>query len=281
MVATVNEKAHYPGWGTSSTVRGTALVVFTFRVAQREELPGPVLVELLSKFDVSPGAARATILRMRRAGWLEVARTGRRATYRLNPLLAASADRVAGLLSMAPRWEGAFSGILYSVPEERRAFRDSFRRAGMLAGYGLLRPGLLISPVDRFDQLRPLVAPDGEGAQVIPLRLAMATDDARSIAAQVWSLGVLGSAYEERTTALRPQLETVRRQPPSGAEALRLYAELLLPVFDVLARDPGLPRELLPDDWPGDEVRHRLGDVFATMGPIVTDYVNDLLAAKS
>jgi len=274
----VNDNARYPGWGTSSTARGTSLVVFTFRVARREELPGPVLLELLSSLDVSPGAARAVLLRMRRAGWLDVARHGRQATYRLSPLLSSSAQRLVEILGAAPPWDGTFFGLLYSVPEGERAFRDALRRAAMLAGYGMLRPGLLISPVDRSEDLRWSLDRERGTAQVLSLRLSLSTEDARDVAAEVWSLTSLAAAYRRRATVLRRQLTAVRRRPPAASQVLRRYAGALLPVFEVASRDPGLPGELLGDDWPGREVGRLVAETFATMGPMVTDYVSQLLS---
>ncbi len=58
-----------------------------------------------------------------------------------------------------------FAGILHDFPERERARRDAFRRTARLAGYGLLGPGLLICPDDRWAQLAGrLAAEEREGA---------------------------------------------------------------------------------------------------------------------
>lgn len=44
-------------------------------------------------------------------------------------------------------------------------------------------------------------------------------------------------------------------------------------VYVDLIRDPGLPRELRPPDWPGDELRVLLGRIAAADVPAVVAHI--------
>ena len=121
-------------------------------------VPGPVLLRLLADLGVSGAAARSLLLRMRREGLLSSQRAGRQAGYQLAPgVSAAQARAYRQLNGERPAWSGAFSGLLFTVPEAQRAFRDKLRRQARLLGYGLLQPGLLIAATDRYEELAGLL----------------------------------------------------------------------------------------------------------------------------
>jgi hypothetical protein len=138
-------------WGESRVLPAGAA-----EVSPRAALPGPVLVRLLNDLGLEEGAARSTILRMRHAGWITSVRTGRTVGYAPSPSPLAGHRRHTEQPTAAGRaWDGTFHGMLVTVPERRRSFRDALRRAAALAGYRSLRPGLLIAPSDRTAEIAP------------------------------------------------------------------------------------------------------------------------------
>lgn len=230
------------------------LVPFLCGVAEREDLPGPVLVRLLTDLGLGEAAARTLLARMRTRGALRAERHGRMVSYRLAGATAAAFRRVQRADRAPAPWAGVFHGVLYTVPEEERAFRDALRRAAMLAGYGPLRPGLSVSPHDRWDALADAVSKPPAGARVYPVQLRLALDDARTVAAEAWNLDELAARYRQRVTTMRRRLASGRSDPPPTARTLRTYTQLLRPAIQILLVDPGLPDELLPPDWPRAEV---------------------------
>ena len=47
------------------------------------------------------------------------------------------------------------------------------------------------------------------------------------------------------------------------------------------ADDPDLPRELLPDDWPGDDLSQALGQALRTFFPLISGYLSALTSGPA
>jgi phenylacetic acid degradation operon negative regulatory protein len=255
----------------------TGVVAFAFGVARAQvgdAVPGPVLIRLLADLGVSGPAARSLVLRMRREGWLTSERAGREARYRLAPLTAAAQARVEGQLrGSRPGWDGSFSGVLFSVPERHRSFRDRLRRSAQLLGYVTLRPGLLIAATDRYEELTGLLPPRPAGSQVLRTRLAFSPEDTRSIVPQLWDLEGLAARYRAVLADAGRRTSRAEKQPAAGAAAFRNFAAATLPLYQASADDPDLPDELLPAGWPGQQVGQALGRAFRAFGPALGDYL--------
>jgi DNA-binding transcriptional regulator PaaX len=58
--------------------------------------------------------------------------------------------------------------------------------------------------------------------------------------------------------------------------AFRAFAAATLPLYEVSADDPDLPSELLPDDWPGDQLAAAIGRAFRVFVPLMVDYLGTL-----
>lgn len=237
-------------------------------------VPGPVLLRLLADLDVSGGAARSLLLRMRREGLLSSQRAGRQAGYLLAPSVSAAQARTYRQLNgERPAWTGAFSGLLFTVPERHRAFRDQLRRLARLLGYALLQPGLLIAATDRYEELAALLPASPPGSQVRRASLAFSVDDSRAIAADLWDLGGLADRYRTVIAEADEQVRDVAPRQRGDAAALRAFAAATLPMYEAAVADPGLPAELLPADWPGPEIGQMLGRAFRAFGPPLGEYL--------
>src|SRR3954469_10469908 len=95
----------------------TGLVATLFQLAERPELPGVVLVDLLGAFGLSPAAARQHLARMREDGQLAGRRAGRGTLYRLaGPFGRRLARLGAEFGSPPPQWAGHFHALLFTVP---------------------------------------------------------------------------------------------------------------------------------------------------------------------
>jgi phenylacetic acid degradation operon negative regulatory protein len=253
------------------------VVAFAFGIAsahQGDAVAGPVLIRLLADLGISGPAARSLVLRMRREGWLTSERAGRQARYRLAPVTAAAQARVERQLrGNRPEWDGSFSGVLFTVPERHRSFRDRLRRSAHLLGYVTLRPGLLIAATDRYEELASLLPPRPAGSQVLRTRLAFSPEDSRSIVAQVWDLDGLAARYRAVLADADRRTSQAEEQPAAGAAAFRAFAAAALPLYQTSSDDPDLPDELLPDDWPGQRIGPALGRTFQAFGPALSDYL--------
>jgi phenylacetic acid degradation operon negative regulatory protein len=257
------------------------LAVGAAQVKPGESVAGPVLFRLLADLGVSGSAARSLLLRMRREGWLTSQRVGRQARYRLAPIVFAGQERVERQLrGDRPPWNGSFSGVLYTVPERYRSFRDRLRRSALLLGYVTLRPGLLVATTDRYDELVAVLPGQPAGSQLLRTKLTFAADDSRRLAADLWNLDGIAAMYWQALAEFELRVAEALQQPPAGAPALRAFATAALSLYRAGSADPDLPAELLPADWPGRQLGAAIGRAFAVYGPLVGDYL-DAVAARS
>jgi phenylacetic acid degradation operon negative regulatory protein len=251
------------------------------QVAPGESVAGPVLLRLLADLGMSGPAARSLLLRMRRDGWLTSQRVGRQARYRLAPILFAGQERVERQLRGArPAWNGSFSGVLYTVPERARSFRDRLRRSALLLGYVTLHPGLLVATTDRYDDLVAVLPTRPAGSQLLRTRLTFSVDDSRRLAADLWDLDGIAALYQHALVEFELRVAEAQQQPPAGAAALRAFAAAALPLYRAGAADPDLPAELLPGDWPGRELSAAIGRAFTVFVPLVSDYLDGFAASS-
>lgn len=264
-----------------------------FGVADRAELPGVVLVRLLTDLGSTPAAARSLIARMRRDGQMEATSRGRGADYRLAGFFLQSFRQIRYSRPAPPAWDGSFHAIFYTVPESQRAYRDLLRRAATLAGYGLMQPGVLISVTDLRERLTAELgpAPQAGAAElgsapragtVYHGRVTLNLADAADVAHRAWGLDELDRRYRSHATRLRTAIRDQPIPPPPGAEALASYARLFGgALVDTLRTPPALPAELLPKEWPLPDLLTAIQETYAHFGPAARAYAQDVLAAHT
>lgn len=248
-------------------------VGFVFGLLDAEAVPGPILVSLMSDLGYPEATTRQLLARMLRQGELTRQRVGRLSVYRM-------AGRYLELWllmrhgSQRPAWRGYFDVVLHDVPEQHRRQREALQTLATRAGFGQLRPGVLVG-LRPPDFVAELPAPSG---LVESGRLDVDLDAARRIAATAWRLSARAEELREAKVTLQRLLVEVRQTPPDGAAALpRLFQAVRLasaPHHD----SPVMPGELLPRDWPAEQVHEALGAVIAQLQPRVGAYLYEQLS---
>lgn len=270
MKTIVSEINTDPGHGS----RGRAIgqVAFLFGLTRRERLSGAQLRRLLGDLGTSPDAARTLLARMVRSGLLTSHRDGRTTAYALAGSLAAGFARVRDQAMTRPTpWPGHFHALLHAVPEEHRAFRDALRRAALMAGYGLLQPGVLVALTDRRAVLAELLAAAPETSRVRAVTLGMSVTEAAEAAATAWDLPALATTFRAHIAALDAAPADL------GGDGLRRYVEVFQPALSDTLREPALDPALLPPDWPGPELRRAFGRFQARHAGATGRYLRDVL----
>ena len=118
-----------------------------------EPLPSAALVALLAEFGVSDSAARAALSRLTRNKLLVTSKSGRRTVVRLSERAARVLDDGGNQIFSFGRtsrpWDGMWSLVAFSIPEQNRAARDLLRKQLRWLGFAPLYDGLWVAPRDR------------------------------------------------------------------------------------------------------------------------------------
>jgi len=209
------------------------------------ELPTRSLVGTAQLIGIAPGTARVAMSRMVTAGELEATGDG----YRLvGPTLLARQDRQArSRRGTTQPWDGDWQMFVVTGDARPQSERVEFRATMSGLRYGELREGVWARP----DNLTRTVDPCDLG----PVGAFIARPDRPvDLADSLWDLrgwaGRAGLLLAE-IEGLLPPLES--GDPASLAEGFVVSAAVLRH----FQADPLLPPELLPDDWPGPQLRAR------------------------
>ena len=258
-----------------------------------EPLPSAAIVALLAEFGVSDSAARAALSRLTRNGLLVTLRRGRRTYVQLSARAADVLNDGAGrIFSFGRRpapWDGMWSLVAFSIPEEHRAARDELRKALRWLGFAPLYDGLWVSPRDHagevIERLKDLGITTATAFRATALPLpagAMPLGAAPlDIPSRAWDLSGLAGRYEEFTTFAGQLRDQTEAGQVSVADALVARTRVMNEWRAFPAMDPDLPDELLPAAWPRAAARERFIACYDLLGPLATRRVRQIIARYS
>jgi phenylacetic acid degradation operon negative regulatory protein len=221
--------------------------------AREPRLPVADLVVAASVFGISPGAARTCLWRMVSNGEL----TTDNATYALAGHLLERRHRVddAARPEHATRgpWDGTWE--LAVVSQERRSAADrlELRKAAAALHLAEIREGVWTRP----DNLDPLRLPTSRAVldqQCVQFRRAN-TDITVDTARSLFPLDAWSHDARRLTVAMHDELESGPSDDDETNENLTYQFTLSIAVVRHLQLDPVLPAALLPEDWPGHDLR--------------------------
>ncbi|WP_372729545.1 PaaX family transcriptional regulator C-terminal domain-containing protein [Nocardioides sp.] len=210
------------------------------------QAPVAAVVRLLAPVGIAAPAVRTAISRMVMQGWLEPVNLdggrGYRATERATRRLDEAAERI--YRRTRPAWDGHWHFAFVEPPASRSA-RSRLRADLTYVGYAELADHVWVSPFPR-GELASVLERAGAGA-----RTARA-DRVDPPPTEAWDLLALRSAYDEwlaSADALVAEQLAGHDDADEAAFAARFH--LVHEWRKFLFADPGLPEELLPEDWPG------------------------------
>ena len=224
--------------------------------------PGPVwvgsLIALLEPLGLSATNVRTVLSRMAKKGWLTSERHGRRSYYSLT-------DRGRRLLEEGetriyrPReneeWDGQWTLVAYSIPEERRGQRDRLRLRLEWLGFGSLGNGLWISPHDVVGRVEEVAEELGVGADLEVFRGDHVDGGSSSqLVRQCWDLKALNGNYEAFIDRHLDDCVALKEGAASVAprEAYIRRFNLVHEFREFPLQDPFLPRSLQSENWAGE-----------------------------
>jgi phenylacetic acid degradation operon negative regulatory protein len=205
------------------------------------------VIAILGRLGISEHATRSTLARMVNRGLLRRQRDGRRMYYglteRCTAILQDGRQRLWNTNAVNDDWTGTWTLLSFSLPESWQRQRHDLRSQLTWAGFGPLQRGLWIAPghVD----VGSIVAGLGLAAHVRVFRAA--ADESTDIDQ------MLSEAYDLPGIAAHYDAFLRRWEQPdtaSGADPLATRLAIVTQWLQALRRDPRLPLQHLPGDWP-------------------------------
>ncbi|MCS6778962.1 MAG: phenylacetic acid degradation operon negative regulatory protein PaaX [Geminicoccaceae bacterium] len=210
------------------------------------ELSVASLLAILGAMGIGEGVVRTAASRLAAEGWLERRRVGRHAFYRLagraEAAFAAASERIYGPPPSSE--DGRLRLVLLTAEAEREAARAALEEAG----FAPLAAGLFVAPFAR---------PVPELAGLVRLEARPEAGQGALLARLAWPLDAIAERYRRFCASWEPALA----EPGPAAPLPALLARILL-IHDyrrVVLKDPWLPAELLPRDWPQPRARALCG----------------------
>ncbi|MFF1449746.1 PaaX family transcriptional regulator C-terminal domain-containing protein [Streptomyces sp. NPDC058274] len=215
-------------------------------------LSSSCVIDAFARIGITEEAVRSTLTRMVNRGLLERHRQGRKMYFALTPRAAAvlqdGHDRIWRTGAVNRDWDGQWTLVGFSLPEAWRRERHDLRSRLTWGGFGPLQSGLWVAPGEV--DVAALVAGLGLDAQ---LRVFRGTVIGPTEVAQV-----LESAFDTKAIAAEYRAFLDRWTADDPADAPQDFArdpfagQLLLHTdwLELVRRDPHLPAEHLPADWP-------------------------------
>ncbi|SFI47566.1 transcriptional regulator, PaaX family [Bosea sp. OK403] len=216
------------------------------------------LLAFFRAMGLSDGLVRTAMSRLATDGWLERIKVGRNSFYRLadkgRDTFRHASEQIYTLHS--PAWPGRFDMVLFDGGADREVTKAVMETAG----FGIASPGLWLAPAGT-------VLPElANGA----LRFEAGGDlsSVRALAARSWPLGATAAAYCRFLAAFEPlaaALEGGIRLSDLDAFVARIL--LIHEYRRVVLRDPVLPADILPEDWPGASARSLCAAIYRQVLP--------------
>ncbi|HCX33134.1 MAG TPA: phenylacetic acid degradation operon negative regulatory protein PaaX [Rhodocyclaceae bacterium] len=217
------------------------------------------LVELLG---LNPRMVRTAVFRLTRDGWFSARPIGRRSYYSLTSAGRRRFEHAFRRIYQAPPrdWNGDWQIVLTSCGELAAEERNALRKDLLWEGFGTIAPGVLAHPSADLASLTDILQANGVAERVVAFRArSLAEIAARPLQALVhecWNLEGIAAHYADFIERFRPVQRSLARPAALDPQQCFVVQTLLLHEFRrVLLRDPQLPAQLLPRDWPGIEAR--------------------------
>lgn len=239
--------------------------------------PVAALVRLLAPLGVAAPAVRTAVSRMVRQGWLAPQETPQGPGYALTDRAVRRLDEAAERIyrqQPAQPWTGCWAvAVLEHAPA--RTVRERVQRAMQYLGYRNLQGDTWVG-LRRAHELAAVLA--AEGIAATEFDGAHVGDDV-ALVHRLFRLDELAAAYRSWLAAAQALLARAGADT-TDETAFGVRSELVHEWRKFLFRDPGLPRELVPPGWAGNEAAAYFDEQSGRLLPAATRFVDKALGGR-
>lgn len=216
------------------------------------------LIRLLKEFGHNDQAARVAVSRMMKQGWLQSEKQDNRSYYFLTEQGISRIEEAGNrIFKLNPiEWDGKWRVLMYTIPEEKRHIRDELRQELLWSGFGSFSNACWISPNNLEKEVKLLIE-KYDISEYVDFFISeyIGPKDNHTLVEKSWPLEQIVEKYEEFIIKYSKQFianqEIIKRGEMSDADCFVERTKLVHEYRKFLFIDPGLPKELLPENWNG------------------------------
>lgn len=157
---------------------------------------------------------------------------------------------------MSKKWDGIWRLVSFDIPEEKKKERNRLRKKLKELGFGMFQESLWVTPHELGEQFAQFLEEVNlrkyclvwEGKRIFG-------EKKRDLAKRIYKLDDLHGKYLD----LLEKYSQIATDKKNKAQKTREWTEAY---FAVLLADPGLPKELLPEDWLFEKTRRLYKNLF-------------------
>lgn len=233
------------------------------------------VIDAFARVAVGEDAVRSTLTRMVGRGLLERHRRGRRMyfslTSRAAAVLADGQERIWRTGAVNRAWDGTWTLIGFSLPESWRRERHDLRSRLVWAGFGPLQNGLWVAP-GRVD-VAPLAAELGLGDRIRAFRGEVAAPtEVGPLVRTAFDIDAIAEGYRDFLVRWGGGSAPAEAGDDLGRQLL-LHTDWL----DLVRRDPHLPAEHLPEEWPAARAEELFRELALRFEPEASRIAHEIL----
>ncbi|MFQ6083843.1 MAG: PaaX family transcriptional regulator C-terminal domain-containing protein [Candidatus Aminicenantia bacterium] len=140
-----------------------------------------------------------------------------------------------------PKWDGNWYLVNFDVPETLCRKRNILRENLKILGFGKLQNSIWICPYNFLGDIEKVIKENNLTPYVIlSISNKVGQIASKLLAKKIWKISEIQKNYKEFIAEFEEEGD------PSLSEVFFKY-------HSILRADPRLPKELLPEDWPGEE----------------------------
>lgn len=142
------------------------------------------------------------------------------------------------------KWNGLWRQVIFDIEEKHKKDREFARRKLKELGFGMLQESVWISPFPIEREIDEFFSSQHLRGELIVLNSSIYSGDEKQLANRAFKLDVLNESYED----LADEWEKIMAASPKNEAKVKKWQTKY---YDLLLKDPFLPKELLPQPWFG------------------------------
>lgn len=220
------------------------------------------VINLVEPLGLNERIVRTSVFRLSKEEWLASSQIGRRSYYRLTELgrrrFEAANSRIYYHVNQP--WDGRWTLVIADSANLDSEQRDTLRRNFGWVGFGQLANGVMLHPDPDKGVMRQILTDFGLSEHTVVMTGGMeagfSTGALDSMIHNCWDLEQLAEDYNGFLDMFRPLWQALSGNGDLDPELCFVVRTLLMHGYRrALLRDPMLPDELLPANWPGTAAR--------------------------